>query len=111
VLYVGKTTDLRARVRSYFYGDPRKQVEDLLGHATSVEGFACATELEAQLVEARLIVRHEPPYNRRGKGWRRYAYLKLDTAEAYRRLKVVRETKRAAASTSARSDPRDWRTW
>jgi DNA polymerase III subunit epsilon len=90
VLYVGKARDLRGRVKSYFYGDARKQVEDLLAHAVSVDGIACAGELEALVREARLIVRHDPPYNRRGKAWRRYAYLKLDTAEAYPRLKVVR---------------------
>ena len=95
VIYVGKAKDLRGRVKSYFYGDGRKQVENLLAHATSVDGLPCASELEALVTEARLIVRHEPPYNRRGKGWRRYAYLKLDTAEAYPRFKVVREPKGA----------------
>jgi DNA polymerase-3 subunit epsilon len=90
VLYVGKSTDLRARVRSYFYGDGRKKVADLLEEAVSVDGVRCASELEALVLEARLIRTHEPRYNRRGTTWRRYAYLKLDLTEAFPRLKVVR---------------------
>jgi DNA polymerase III subunit epsilon len=91
VLYVGKSKDLRGRVKSYFYGDPRKKVDDLLAETTAVEGTSCASELEALVLEARLIRRHEPKYNRRGKTWRSYAYLKIDTAEAFPRVKVVRE--------------------
>jgi DNA polymerase III subunit epsilon len=90
VLYVGKSKDIRARVRSYFYGDSRKRVDALLAETGAVEAVPCATELEALVVEARMIRRHRPRYNRRGKGWRRYAYLKLDLAEAWPRLKVVR---------------------
>ncbi|HEX9824553.1 MAG TPA: DEDD exonuclease domain-containing protein [Actinomycetota bacterium] len=89
VLYVGKAKDIRTRVRSYFYGDDRRKVEDLLAEAGEVEAIPCGSELEALVVEARLIRRHAPPYNRRGKTWRRYAYLKLDLAEAWPRLKVV----------------------
>ena len=94
VLYVGKSNDLRARVKSYFYGDPRKKVEDLLAETRSVDGVECASELESLVVEARLIREHEPKYNRRGKTWRRYAYLALDTREAYPRIRVVRDAKR-----------------
>ena len=90
VLYVGKSNDLRARVKSYFYGDERKKVEHLLSQVRAVEGIVCAGELEALVVEARMIRRHEPPYNRRGKGWKKGAYLKLDPSEAYPRLKIVR---------------------
>ncbi len=93
VLYVGKSKDLRARVKSYFYGDERKKIVHLLDEVRSVEGIGCDGELEALVVEARLIRRHEPKYNRRGKTWRRYAYLKLDPREALPRLKVVREAK------------------
>ena len=93
VLYVGKSKNVRARAKTYFYGDGRKKVEDLLSEATSIEAVPCATELEALVRESRLIREHEPKYNRRGKGWRRYAYLKLDTGEAFPRLKVVREVK------------------
>jgi DNA polymerase-3 subunit epsilon len=90
VLYVGKARDLRARVKSYFYGDERKKVENLLGEVRRVEGEETpGGELEALVLEARLIRRHEPKYNRRGKTWRRFAYLKLDPSEAFPRLKVV----------------------
>jgi DNA polymerase-3 subunit epsilon len=90
VLYVGKARDLRARVKSYFYGDERKKVESLLGEVRRVEGEETpGGELEALVLEARLIRQHEPKYNRRGKTWRRSAYLKLDPSEAYPRLKVV----------------------
>jgi DNA polymerase III subunit epsilon len=90
VLYVGKARDIRARVRSYFHGDDRKKIEALLAETGAVEAHPCHGELEALVLEARLIRRHAPRYNRRGKGWRRYAYLKLDLDEAWPRLKVVR---------------------
>jgi len=97
VLYVGKSMNLRSRVKSYFYGDGRKKVEDLLAETVSVDGVACGSELESLVLEARLIREHEPKYNRRGKTWRKYAYLRVDDAEAYPRIKVVRDTKGSGA--------------
>jgi DNA polymerase-3 subunit epsilon len=91
VLYVGKSTNLRSRVKSYFYGDGRKMVDGLLEQTAAVDGITCRSELEALVLEARLIRRHEPRYNRRGKTWRRYAYLKVDPSGAFPRVKVVRE--------------------
>ena len=106
VLYVGKSKDLRARVKSYFYGDARKKIDDLLAETTSIDSETCATELEALVVEARLIRHHEPKYNRRGKTWRRYAYLKVDPAEAFPRVKIVRAAPPGeGAPTSGRSAP------
>ncbi len=93
VLYVGKSKDLRGRVKSYFYGDARKQVQDLLAETVAVEGIRCESELQALVVEARMIRTHQPKHNRRGKTWRRYAYLKVDTTDAFPRIKVVREPK------------------
>ena len=93
VLYVGKSKDIRGRVKSYFYGDSRKQVQDLLTETVAVDGIRCGSELEALVLEARLIRSHRPKHNRRGKRWRRYAYLKVDTADAFPRIKVVREPK------------------
>ncbi|MEA2550476.1 MAG: polymerase subunit epsilon, partial [Actinomycetota bacterium] len=91
VLYVGKSNDLRARAKSYFYGDTRKKVQDLLAELTTVDGVrTTGGELEALALEARLIGLHEPKYNRHGKSSRRYAYLQLDPTEAFPRLKTVR---------------------
>jgi DNA polymerase-3 subunit epsilon len=91
VLYVGKSNDVRTRVRSYFYGDERKKIQNLLDEVRTVDAVTTpAGELEALVVEARLIRKSEPPYNRRGTTWRRSCYLKLDPSEAYPRLKVVR---------------------
>ena len=58
-----------------------------------MEGVPSGSELEALVLEARLIRAHRPKYNRRGKTWRRYAYLKVDVADAFPRIKVVREPK------------------
>jgi DNA polymerase-3 subunit epsilon len=90
VLYVGKAKDLRTRVRSYFSGDGRAKVADLLRELAAVDHLPCATELEAGVREVRLIQHHRPRYNRRGRNPERYAYLKL-TLERFPRLSVVRK--------------------
>ncbi len=66
-LYVGKATNVRARVRSYFYGDPRRKIRDLLRETQRIDVQRCATLLEAEITEVRAIHREQPPYNRAGK--------------------------------------------
>jgi DNA polymerase III subunit epsilon len=66
-LYVGKATDVRARVRSYFYGDPRSRIRDLLREAQDVKAESHDSLLEAEVAEARAIAREAPPYNRSGR--------------------------------------------
>jgi DNA polymerase-3 subunit epsilon len=90
LLYVGKAKDVRARVKSYFYGDERKKVQDLVASVTSIEAIETRSELEALVVEIRLIARHLPRFNAQGKRWQRFAYLKVDMREAWPRVKVAR---------------------
>jgi DNA polymerase-3 subunit epsilon len=66
-LYVGKATDLRTRVRSYFYGDPRRKVRDLLRQTDSISFERYETMLEAEVAEARAIAAELPPHNSAGK--------------------------------------------
>src|SRR5437763_15095548 len=93
VLYVGKASNLRARVRSYFSSERRRKVEQLLREMEAVDHVVCAGPLEAAVLEARLIHQHLPPFNRRAKTWRRYAYLKLTIDERFPRLSVVRKAR------------------
>lgn len=90
VLYVGKATNLRARVRSYFSGDSRRKVGQLLRETQRIDHIVCGGPLEAAVHEVRLIHRLQPRFNRQAKTWGRYAYLKLTLNEPWPRLSVVR---------------------
>jgi DNA polymerase-3 subunit epsilon len=93
VLYVGKATNLRARVRSYFSSERRRKIDQLLREMETVDHIVCAGPLEASVLEVRLIHQHLPPFNRRSKTWRRYAYLKLTLDERFPRLSVVHKAR------------------
>jgi DNA polymerase-3 subunit epsilon len=93
VLYVGKATNLRARVRSYFGGDDRKKVPQLLRETEAIDWIECPHELEASVRELRLIQDLEPRFNRQGRRWRASAYVKLTLTERFPRLMVVRTVK------------------
>ncbi len=89
VLYVGTSRDLRTRVRTYFTAsEKRSRMGEMVGLAERVEGLECATALEAEVRELRLIGHHKPPYNRRSKFPERTTFLKL-TREHWPRLSVV----------------------
>ena len=88
-LYVGKATNLRSRVRSYFSTDDRRKIGQLLRETQRIDHVVCPSPLEAAVLEVRLIHRFEPRFNRQAKTWRRYVYLKL-TEEPFPRLSVVR---------------------
>jgi DNA polymerase III subunit epsilon len=89
VLYVGKASNLRARVRSYFASDDRRKVPQLLRELVTIDHRVCATAFEAEIRELRLIQRLQPRFNRHGKAARASAYLKL-TDERFPRLTVTR---------------------
>ncbi len=92
-LYVGKAVDLRRRVRSYFTGDTRRKVAQLLRETQAIDHIVCAHELEASVLEVRLIHSLTPRFNRQAKVWRRYAYLKLTLDERFPRLSVVKSVR------------------
>jgi DNA polymerase-3 subunit epsilon len=91
-IYVGKASNLRSRVRQYFYGDTRKSVANMMNELDSIEHQICDTVLEAEVTELRLIHAHRPRHNRRSRPPKTSHFVKL-TEEEFPRLSVVRTLK------------------
>ncbi|QBR94602.1 DEDD exonuclease domain-containing protein [Nocardioides euryhalodurans] len=90
VLYIGTSRDLRTRVRSYFTAsETRTRMGEMVGLASEVTGIECATPLEAEVRELRLIAEHKPRYNRRSRFPEKVHFIKL-TREPWPRLSLVR---------------------
>lgn len=93
VLYIGKSKDLRTRVRGYFTAsETRSRMGEMVALATAVRGIECATPLEAEVRELRLIAAHKPRYNRRSRFPERATWLKL-TVEPFPRLSLARDVR------------------
>ncbi len=92
VIYVGKATNLRRRVRSYFTAahDHRAFMPFLEREVASVEAVVVRNEKEALVLENDLIKRHQPRFNVRLKEGGQFVYLRLDSREPYPALQVVR---------------------
>ena len=103
VIYVGKASNLRQRVRSYFGRDDRRRIGPMLREAQSVRHHCLPDVLSAEVVEARLISRLLPRYNRAGTRADRYCYVRLDVDAPWPRLAVVRDP--AASGAAPRPAP------
>ncbi|HSN10545.1 MAG TPA: DEDD exonuclease domain-containing protein [Propionibacteriaceae bacterium] len=89
VLYVGTSKNLRHRVRSYFTAaETRPRIDEMVRVATGVETTVCRTQLEAQVLELRLIAAHSPRYNRRSKFPEKASWVKV-TTDAFPRFSLV----------------------
>ncbi len=90
ILYVGKATDLRSRVRSYFSSDQRKKVAQLLRETHAITWEVCDSVLAAELLELRLIQRHQPRFNHRNRRPATPHFVRLSTDERLPRLTIGR---------------------
>ncbi|MBL4644590.1 MAG: GIY-YIG nuclease family protein [Candidatus Pacebacteria bacterium] len=93
ILYIGKATSLRSRVRSYFNADIGKSrgalIVKMLEESTSIDWELTDSVLEALILEANLIKKHQPLYNSREKDNKSFNYLVI-TKEKFPRILVVR---------------------
>jgi excinuclease ABC subunit C len=100
VVYVGKATNLRARVGQYFQersGDTRAFIpflEDLLG---DLEVMITPSEKDAVLLENELIKKYRPRFNVKLRDDKNFISLRLSTTHPYPRLEVVRRVRKDGA--------------
>jgi excinuclease ABC subunit C len=91
ILYIGKAISLRNRVRSYFQESAAHHPRTLamVERVADVRTIVVTNEVEALILEANLIKRHQPPFNVRLRDDKRYPYLKV-TNEPFPRVVFTR---------------------
>ena len=93
ILYIGKATSLKNRVRSYFAADIKEKrselIENMVIEAATVEVTETESVLEALILETNLIRSHKPRYNTKSKDDKSYNHLVI-TNEVWPRVLVVR---------------------
>lgn len=93
ILYIGKATSLRNRVRSYFTDDlilkRSAHIKKMVSEATRVDFEITNSALEALLLESRLIKKYQPYFNTREKDDKSFNHVVI-TKEDYPRIFTVR---------------------
>jgi len=94
ILYIGKAVSLRNRVRSYFQDSAAHayRTQKMVERVVDVRTVVVTNEIEALILEANLIKRHQPPFNVRLRDDKRFPYLKV-TNEHFPRVVFTRVLK------------------
>ncbi|MBI4916769.1 MAG: excinuclease ABC subunit UvrC [Acidobacteria bacterium] len=90
VIYVGKAKHLKKRVLSYFLRSLQARTAAMVARARRLEFVVTSTEVEALILENRLIKQHRPRYNITLRDDKTYPYIELTTGETWPRALLTR---------------------
>jgi excinuclease ABC subunit C len=95
VIYIGKAKRLRNRVNSYFRREAidDQRVGPLVREIRDIDYLPAESEIDALLMEARLIKDVQPKYNRSLKDDKSFPYLQITTREDFPRVEATRAPK------------------
>ncbi|HEV3165271.1 MAG TPA: excinuclease ABC subunit UvrC [Isosphaeraceae bacterium] len=93
VIYVGKAKNLRSRTSSYFQKTAAedRRICDWVGEIADVDYLVTDNEVDALLMEARLIKDIQPRHNIDLKDDKTFPYLQITTSEDFPRVNFTRE--------------------
>jgi excinuclease ABC subunit C len=93
VIYVGKAKNLRSRAGSYFLKGAlaERRTAEWVREIADVDFVACESDVDALLMEARLIKDVQPKYNKELKDDKTFPYLQITTREDFPRVEVTRQ--------------------
>ena len=99
VIYVGKAKNLRSRAGSYFLkaASEDRRTADLVREIRDIDYLEADSEVDALLMESRLIKDVQPRYNTELKDDKTFPYLQITTREDFPRVEVTREPRRKNA--------------
>lgn len=90
LMYIGKATSLRDRVRSYLTPKTFRPIESLISEIDDVKWKTTDSVLEALILEANYIKKFKPKYNIKEKDDKSWNFLVI-TKEDFPKLQAVRE--------------------
>ena len=98
VIYVGKASNLKNRIKNYFgRTDGRSMVSFLIAKVRDIEFLVTETEKEALILENNLIKEHRPRYNVNFRDDKTYFNIRIDPAATFPRFQLVRRPKKDGA--------------
>lgn len=99
VIYIGKAKNLRTRAASYFHKQAQEEARTAawVDEIADVDYIQCESEVDAMLMEARLIKDIQPKYNRLLRDDKTFPYLMITTREDFPRVEVTREPRTSGA--------------
>lgn len=100
ILYVGKAKNLRNRLRSYFQKQSRlaPKIAGMMKQVAMIDVIRVGSELEALLLEARLIKKHQPFFNKKIKDYQGMAFMKVSLNSDWPRVSAEFETDEPGAA-------------
>ena len=92
VIYVGKAKDLRSRAGSYFLkaAAEEQRTARLVQEIRDIDYLEAESEVDALLMEARLIKDIQPKFNKDLKDGKSFPYLEITTREEFPRVEITR---------------------
>ena len=92
VVYIGKSKNLKARVRSYFTkGEKPEKIIRMVHNLKDVDWIITDTHMEAQILECALIKKLKQIYNVQFKNHQNYFYLNVGTDSRKKPLLIYSE--------------------
>ncbi len=93
VIYVGKAVNLRSRASSYFTtaAEVDRRTADLVTEIADIDFIETESEVDALLMEARLIKDIQPRFNSLLKDDKTFPYLQITTREDFPRVEFTRQ--------------------
>lgn len=92
VLYIGKSVNLKARIKSHIENAKLDSKEkSIINNSSSISYTICDTEFNSLLLESRLIQKYKPKYNSRWLDDKSYLYIKITIGDEYPKILPVRK--------------------
>lgn len=93
VIYIGKAKNLRSRAGSYFLkaAEQEQRTASWVSEICDADYVECDSEVDALLMESRLVKDIQPKHNKELKDDKTFPYLMITTGEDFPRVEVTRE--------------------